>query len=738
MNNPREILLNTFGYSSFLPLQEDIIGAVMSKNDVLAVLPTGGGKSICYQIPSILLPGLTVVISPLISLMKDQVDQLDKAGIKAVMLNSTLNPNEYHENKAHLLNGHARLLYIAPESLFKADIQAMLARAQPALIAVDEAHCVSVWGHDFRPEYRQLIKLRRIFPEAVWIALTATATGRVRQDICGCLGLDSPKVFIGSFNRKNLFLEVRPKSDSYGQLKEILGAHKDQSGIVYCFSRNQVDILSQKLAGEGYSVKPYHAGLPDEERHLNQRLFVNDNASVMIATIAFGMGINKPDVRFVVHYDIPKNLESYYQEIGRAGRDGLPSDCVLLYNYADIHKHMNFINEISDPELKASAVKHLNEMAAFAENLDCRRKPLLRYFGEEYHEDNCGGCDNCASGKPEGDETDLTDEARLFLSALTEVNERFGSEHIIAILRGSAGEKVRKFHHEELASYNLGKNKSKNEWQVIRDLMVRSRLIKKDIDNFGVLKITPEGKEVLGGRRKFTGHIPEEKTAAAIPARGMNSAFQYDKTLFESLRKLRKQLAEQENVPPYVIFPDTSLIQMSREFPENRAEFARITGVGRVKLEKYAGVFVSAVIKYLKDNPAAGKKPAAPDNHGGIPVKLKRIPEGKNLPKHMTTGKLFNAGRSIESIGDEFSIKKETVFEHLFRCVKDGMAVDTGLLLKYAPRSGDESRRILEVFNKNSGGYLKPVFEAFNEKYTYEELRIYQLIYLSGLQSPDK
>lgn len=604
MAHPSEILKKTFGYDSFWPMQEEIIGAVLSKKDVLAVLPTGGGKSICYQIPAILLPGLTVVISPLISLMKDQVDQLGKLGITAVFLNSSLSTQEYLKNKELIKSGRVKLLYLAPESLFKTDIQSLFNRfekASPALIAVDEAHCVSMWGNDFRPEYRQLIRLRSIFPETIWIALTATATERVRQDIRQCLGLKSPEVFIGSFNRKNLFLEVMPKSSGFNQLIEILNRYKDQSGIIYCFSRKQVDILSEKLAKNGFSVKPYHAGLSDEERHINQHLFVNDTVSIIVATIAFGMGINKPNVRFVIHYDLPKNLESYYQEIGRAGRDGLPSNCILLYNYGDMRKQLVFIEEIMNPELKASAVKHLNEMVAYAENLDCRRIPLLRYFGEDYHDESCGGCDNCTGKKYVGTVTDLTDLVRLFLSVMSEIEESFGSEHIIDILRGSSNEKIQKFRHDDLASYGLGKKKTKKEWRQIRDLMVQNRLVKKDLDNFGIIKMLPLGGEVLSGKRKFLGHIIKEESERETTGGRLKENLQFDKNLFEILRKLRKSLADREDVPPYIIFPDTSLIQMSRVFPKNKVEFSGITGVGQVKLEKYSEEFISVIKNYVNE-----------------------------------------------------------------------------------------------------------------------------------------
>jgi ATP-dependent DNA helicase RecQ len=721
-----DILLQTFGYSAFRPLQEEIIQSVMAKKDVLAILPTGGGKSLCYQIPAILSGGLAVVISPLISLMKDQVDQLNKVGVAAVVLNSSLRPEDYQKNKALLIKGQAKLLYIAPESLFKPDIQAMLKTVKPSLFAVDEAHCVSVWGHDFRPEYRQLIRLRGIFPGAVWIALTATATDRVRQDILKCLGLVSPEVFVGSFNRENLFLEVWQRANGYEQIKQILGRYASQSGIIYCFSRKQVDILSEKLAREGYSVRPYHAGLTDEQRHENQRLFVNDSVSIIVATIAFGMGINKPNVRFVVHYNLPKNLESYYQEIGRAGRDGLPSNCILLYNFGDRHKQMVFINEIQNPELRDSAIKHLNDMTAYAEHLDCRRIPLLRYFGETFHSENCNGCDNCTGEKAKGAESDLTEQARLFLSAMTEVDERFGGEHIIDILRGSENEKIRKFRHHELASYEAGKKRSKQEWQALRDIMVQSRLIKKDVENFGVLKILPEGKTVLNGGKKFAVFIPEKEQKQETPRKASGGALVYDEALFEILRKRRKFIADRENVPPYIIFPDTTLIQMSQIYPRDRAQFSRITGVGQVKLEKYFGEFIPIILEYLDKNP--DNIPSRED----LPQPLRReLPASKNLPKHIETGRRFNSGESPESLAQSYGVKRETVLEHLLRCLKEGYSINAGFIRKLSALPAGESAQILEEFRKQNNGLLKPVFEAFQSKYSYEELRVHQLLFFN-------
>src|ERR671923_2826901 len=394
---PAYILKNTFGYDTFRPLQFEVIENVLAGHDTLAVMPTGGGKSLCYQIPSLLFNGLTVVVSPLISLMKDQVEQLRAVGVPALFLNSSLAPYEYQENMEYVKRGEVRLLYVAPETLLTPRILSLLASVNVDLLTIDEAHCISEWGHDFRPEYRQIVEIRKRFPNAVCLALTATATARVRQDIRTTLKFTTTNEFIASFNRENLYIEVVNKRDPIGQTVQILERFKDQSGIIYCFSRKQVDELAAYLASKGYSVRPYHAGLEDSERRRNQEAFIRDDAQIIVATIAFGMGINKPNVRFVIHFDLPKSIEGYYQEIGRAGRDGLPAQCILLYSYSDAAKINYFIDQKERNEQRV-AIEHLNAIVRYAEDeITCRRKPLLNYFGESISADNCASCDNCTS-----------------------------------------------------------------------------------------------------------------------------------------------------------------------------------------------------------------------------------------------------------------------------------------------------------------------------------------------------
>ncbi len=435
MPTPASILKETFGYDTFRPLQREVIENVLARRDTLAIMPTGGGKSLCYQIPALLFEGLTVVVSPLISLMKDQVEQLRAFGVPALFLNSSLAPQEYQENMDYIRRGEVKLLYVAPESLLTPRILSLLDSIQVDCLTIDEAHCISEWGHDFRPEYRQLVAVRQRFPKAVCLALTATATERVRQDIRTTLKFASSNEFIASFNRENLYIEVVRKRDPIEQTIQILEKHKDQSGIIYCFSRRQVDELAAYLAAQEYSVRPYHAGLEDAERKANQETFIRDDAQIIVATIAFGMGINKPNVRFIIHFDLPKSIESYYQEIGRAGRDGLPAHCTLLFNYSDVAKINYFIDQKEGNE-KQVAIGHLDAIVRYAEDeLTCRRKPLLNYFGESYEAQSCSNCDNCTSAPTEL--TDITIYAQKFLSCVKRADERFGAGHITDILLGS-------------------------------------------------------------------------------------------------------------------------------------------------------------------------------------------------------------------------------------------------------------------------------------------------------------
>ena len=504
----KALLKEVFGYDEFRPLQQEIIGAVLQKKDALVVMPTGGGKSLCYQLPALLFEGLTVVVSPLISLMKDQVAQLQQLGVPAVFLNSSLAPEQYQHTLHRVRGGDIKLLYVAPETLLKANILAVLAALKVECLAIDEAHCISEWGHDFRPEYRQLVDCRSRFPQAVCVALTATATERVRQDISATLQFSASQQFVASFNRENLFLRVTPKTDPFGQALQFLEQHPEQSGIIYCFSRKQVDDLAAALQQHGYAVRPYHAGLSDLERAQNQEAFLRDDVQIIVATIAFGMGINKSNVRFVLHYDLPKNLESYYQEIGRAGRDGLRSHCLLLLGYGDVAKIRYFIDQKSGAE-RQTANHHLNVLLGYAESPGCRRIPLLAYFGEAFTQAPCGMCDNCLAGQREL--VDLTLPAQKFLSCVARTGEKFGANHLIDVLRGSQSEKILKHGHGNLSTHGIGREFSKAQWLHLSRQFLQHGLVTQDLE-YGGLQLTAKAHEVLrGGGNKICTIGAEER-----------------------------------------------------------------------------------------------------------------------------------------------------------------------------------------------------------------------------------
>jgi ATP-dependent DNA helicase RecQ len=592
------ILKRVFGYDAFRSLQEPIIRNVLEKKDTLVIMPTGGGKSLCYQIPALIFEGLTIVVSPLISLMKDQVEQMTDLKVPAVLLNSSLTYEEYVRNVGKIRRNEVKLLYVAPETLLKPKILEMLATVPIDCLTIDEAHCISEWGHDFRPEYRQMVEVRKQFPTAVCMALTATATPRVQQDITKTLHFEESNEFVASFNRENLFLKIDPKQNAFPQLLRFLERYPNQSGIIYCFTRRQVDELSQKLEIKGYSVKPYHAGLDEEQRKRNQELFIRDDIQLIVATIAFGMGINKSNIRFVVHYDLPKNIESYYQEIGRAGRDGLRADCLLLFGYGDIRKIRYFIDQKEDQE-KQVANMHLTALLRFAETHVCRRIPLLAYFGENYTQENCGMCDNCLR---QGQElSDLTIPAQKFLSCVRKTGEIFGAAHIIDVLLGSKSQKIAKFNHQELSTYGIGKELSKSQWFHLSRQFIQKGLLTQDPE-FGGLKLDKNGYEVLRGREKFMGLLREEEEqeertemkTAKVKATAVQLG-EDDRELFEKLRGKRKELATLYQLPPYLIFSDKTLSAMAVSSPRLPEDLLNIHGVGEAKLERYGKIFFDII-----------------------------------------------------------------------------------------------------------------------------------------------
>ncbi|WP_420629502.1 DNA helicase RecQ [Candidatus Leptofilum sp.] len=707
-------LKQIFGYDSFRPLQEEIIQNVLRKQDSLVVMPTGSGKSLCYQLPALEFPGLTVVVSPLISLMEDQVMQLQALGVTAVFLNSTLDHHGYDWVADQLLAGSAKLLYAAPETLVQPRTLELLAKCRVDCLTIDEAHCISEWGHDFRPEYRQLVALRRRFPDAVCLAVTATATQRVREDIKTSLEIPSAHEFVASFNRENLMLAVEPKTDGLAQTIHFLQAHPDESGIIYCNTRKQVDFLAGELARRGWSVLPYHAGLDDVTRRQNQQQFIRDDVPIMVATIAFGMGINKSNVRFILHYDLPKNLESYYQQIGRAGRDGLPSDCLLLFSYADVQTINYFISQ-QEPSQQQGARARLEAMLGFVEGNDCRRRPLLNYFGESYQTENCETCDNCTTEV--GDLVDLTIPAQKFLSCVKRTGELFGINHIIDVLRGSRSQKVLQRGHDKLSTYNIGLEFSKKEWQYLARQFVQQGLMTQDME-FGSLKLTPKAYAAFKGE-PVRGTLPDKPQAAPSATDYAN----YDQALFQQLRQKRKALADAAGVPPYVIFSDRTLVEMATYFPQSRTSFGTLYGVGEAKLNNFADEFLPVVQAYCAENGIEEVQKSVPTRVS----KSSSTPGGRTLE----VLNLFNNGRSLPELCQQYNVKRSTIVGHLWEAVQAGETVRESNLLEHSTLTPDQQQQALAAFAKHGTDYLRPVYLALNETVDYEELHLLRLHFVS-------
>jgi ATP-dependent DNA helicase RecQ len=721
MPTPQSILKDTFGYDTFRPLQREVIENVLARRDTLAVMPTGGGKSLCYQIPALLFDGLTVVVSPLISLMKDQVEQLRAAGVPALFLNSSLQPEEYAQNMAWVRAGSVRLLYVAPETLLTPRLFDLLSSLKVDLLTIDEAHCISEWGHDFRPEYRQLTEVRKMFPQAVCLALTATATARVRLDIKSSLGFAQSNEFVASFNRDNLFIEVRPKQDAPIQTTRFLERFKDQSGIIYCFSRKQVDDLAYYLERHGHKVRPYHAGLEDDERRRNQEAFIRDDIQIIVATIAFGMGINKPDVRFVLHYDLPKSIEGYYQEIGRAGRDGLPAHCLLLYSYSDVAKLKYFVNQKEGTE-RQLAQQHLDAIVRFAEEEStCRRKPLLNYFGEAYTVPNCRNCDNCNAEPVQL--VDITVPAQKLLSCVKRTGERFGAAHVTDVLMGSKGERVLQLGHDRLSTYGIGSELNKKQWMhLARQLVQMGYLIQES--EYRTLSLSPKAGAALKNRSIIMGQLQEVEERAS--KKSNQQELEYNHALFALLRAKRKELADAAGVPPYVIFPDRTLVEMAAYAPQSPERLLDISGVGKVKARQYGEAFLEVLRSYCQKHNLPEKTPTK--------IKAKKEPRAREQlgGRSVLVAEAFNAGENIAALMERYNVTAGTILDHLARYAETGKPIHRAEeLLALSSASPDQQAAAFAAFTGLGTARLKPVFEQLNGALNYDELKILRLCFLS-------
>ncbi|MCK5416567.1 DNA helicase RecQ [Candidatus Parcubacteria bacterium] len=711
----KTILKKYFGYDDFRPLQEEIINNVIAKNDSFVLMPTGGGKSLCYQLPAIKLSGITLVVSPLIALMKDQVDSLRANGVEAEFINSSLLSNQIIDICNRARENKIKILYIAPERFALLPFQNFLKQLNISLIAIDEAHCISEWGHDFRPDYRNLNELKRLFPQVPLIALTATATNKVRQDILNQLNLNQAKTFISSFDRENLNVSVIEKKKAFPKLVNLVDKYKNESVIIYCFSRKETEEIAENLKLNGYNAGAYHAGLETNKRKLVQELFIKDQINIIVATIAFGMGIDKPDVRLVAHYTYPKTLEGYYQEIGRAGRDGLPSECVMFYTYADTRKHEFFINQIENDKERQQAQEKLNEVLNYAELTTCRKKYLLKYFGENLKKDNCHSCDICLT---EVEMFDATEIVKKILSAIIRTGNRFGKNYIIDVLLGKKVQRVKRNNHDKLSVFGIVKDFTANELgQIINHLNNLDYSMKSD-GTYPTLSITHKGANFLQSDNRL--ELPKQKIDIVDKKQTQKDSINYNTKLFEILRKIRKILAEENNVPPYVIFSDKSLQEMAYYFPNNKANFKQISGVGELKFKKFGDIFIETISGFSAEN---NIEPKEINNKPIKKIKTKEVKIYKSQ-YYIQTKELLKKKISIDAIAKRQDKKPNTIIKHIEKLIDAGENLD----LEYLKLPRDRYEKIKKGFNKFGNEFLKPVFEYFNGEFDYDELQLVRVL----------
>jgi ATP-dependent DNA helicase RecQ len=683
-----DTLKKTFGFQGFRPHQEEIIQSILHHKDVFAVMPTGGGKSLCYQLPARIMKGTTVVISPLISLMKDQVDAALENGISAAFINSSLARGETASVYRRLKSNSLDLLYIAPERFAMTGFLETLQTIPLSLFAIDEAHCISEWGHDFRPDYLSLSNITKTFPDIPVAAFTATATARVQSDIITKLGLRSP-------------LTVR--------ILQFLGKHAGNPGIIYRTTRDSVSALAEMLKAKGIKALPYHAGLTQEERKAHQEAFNRDEVQVIVATIAFGMGIDKSNVRFVIHADLPKNMEGYYQETGRAGRDGEPADCVLFFGRGDIPKIKYFIDQIADDKERSIVLEKLNQMVRYASHNVCRRRNLLAYFGEHYEDDNCGACDICSGTAVK---VDITIDAQKLMSAISRTGQRFGVTHIVDIVSGADTKRIRDLGHEKIKTYGAGRDRDKNHWRFIADELLAQEAIEQDGDRYPVLKLTEKGKKILFGGGNVNA-LKREEPQKKRSARADIEFDTYDEVLFEKLRTLRKGLADEQHVPPYIIFSDKTLHDMCRYYPATASDMSLISGVGDVKLEHYGNDFIKTIKTYLYENPDIS--PPGRGSYTIHPEQTGNRTKGETIEK---TYEFFLRGLSVEQIAATRNLTRATITGHIEQMISDGRDIDMDRLIN--PSKRDE---IVKLFLTLQSWYLNPVIEHFRGKVSYDEAK---------------
>jgi ATP-dependent DNA helicase RecQ len=704
MTTIHNTLKTIFGYHEFRAPQQEVIERVVAGEDVFLVMPTGGGKSLCFQIPALHRDGVAIVVSPLIALMKDQVDALIANGVRAACLNSSLSSAEVGRVFQQMATGALDLLYVAPERLLMPDFLERLATLKLALFAIDEAHCISQWGHDFRPEYTQLGRLRPLFPAVPIVAMTATADPETRLDILGQLGLKDAVVFVAGFDRPNITYTVIPKQKPLVQMAAFLRGRRDEAGIVYALSRKRVEQVAERLQEAGFSAAAYHAGLPDQERKRVQDAFRKDDIRIVVATVAFGMGIDKPNVRFVVHYDMPKSVESYYQETGRAGRDGLPSEALMLFGMGDVMTARKLIENSDNAERVKVEIQKLNAMVGYAEALTCRRRALLSYFGD-LREHDCDNCDICTDPPQR---FDASEQAKKALSCVYRVGERFGMMHVIEVLRGSKNQRLLDFGHNRLSTYGIGTDTSANEWENIIRQLIHLGYLAQDFTRFGALKLTPAARPVLKG--ETTVILGKPRDAEATVEKGKKRAGgrkDYDQALFDALRATRKSIADDAKVPPFVVFSDATLAEMARTRPTHAREMLQVSGVGEHKLRQYGKAFMDVIIAYERESSGTSAAVLSDED-----LTLTMSDTQKETLRH------YREGLDLPGISARRGLKSSTIAAHLEELADMGADID---LLRFV--DAEKVSLIQARLEKVGPGSLSELREGLPESVSYEDIR---------------